>query len=178
MLPKTRCFQNICLINLRHCLTMAEQLIRLMVYSRWLLRPPRSSTFLDRSLSPAIRPQSWCSTKILVSSNHVKFHVIKSQHSSKYVDSQKLGSGFLLLLSRPFYLEGRGITFPPPSPLNRIHPRILSCAIAHLHDILHSSPHTFTLSTTVPRVSSSGSQQSSSYLFDKLWIWPIFIHSL
>ena len=49
-------FQNICLINLRHLLTMVEQLIRLIVHSRSILRPPRTSKLLDRSLSPKTRP--------------------------------------------------------------------------------------------------------------------------
>ena len=35
---------------------MVEQLIRLIVHSRSLLRPPRTSKLLDRSLSPATRP--------------------------------------------------------------------------------------------------------------------------
>ena len=59
------CFQNVRLINLRHLLTMVEQLIRLIVHSRSILRPPRSSKFSDRSLSPAIRPPSWCSANLL-----------------------------------------------------------------------------------------------------------------
>ena len=36
--------------------------------------------------------------------------MIKTQHSSKYIDFQKLGFGFWLLLSWPFYPEGRIIT--------------------------------------------------------------------
>ena len=103
------CFQNVRLINLRHLLTMVEQLIRLIVHSWSILRPPRSSKFLDRSLSPAIRPPSWCSTSFLFSSNHVKFYVIKTQHSSWYLDSQTLGSRFWFVLSRPFYPK-RGLS--------------------------------------------------------------------
>ena len=129
-----RCFQNVRLINLRHLLTMVEQLIRLIVHSRSILRPPRSSKFPDRSLPPAIRPPSWCSTSLLFSSNHVKFYVIKTQHSFWYLDSQTFGSRFWLLLSRPSYPEGRVITFSPP--LNRICPQILSCANAQLRGTL------------------------------------------
>ena len=125
------CFQNLRLINLRHLLTIVEELIRVIVNSRSILRPPRSSKFPDRSLSPAIRPPSWCSTN---------------------------------LLSRPFLSRRAGYHILPP-PLNRIRPRILSCAIAYRYDILNSSPYIFTLSTTVPWVSSSRSPQLSSYLF-------------
>ena len=58
-------FQNVRLINLRHLLTMVEQLIRLIVHSRSILRPPRSSKFPNRSLPPAIRPPSWCLANLL-----------------------------------------------------------------------------------------------------------------
>ena len=110
MLPKTWCFQNILLINLSHCLTMVQQLIRVMVHSRSILRPPRTSKLLDRSLSPAIWPPSRCSTNLLISSNHVEFYMIKIQYSSSYFHSQKLDSKFWLYRSRPFCPEGWGIT--------------------------------------------------------------------
>ena len=42
-----------------------------------------------------------------------------------------------------------GLSHSPPPP-NRICPQILSCTIAHLYDILNSSPYIFMLSTTVP----------------------------
>ena len=42
------CFENVHPINLRHLLTMVEQLIRLIVNSRTLLRPLRTSKLLDR----------------------------------------------------------------------------------------------------------------------------------
>ncbi|KAG5401143.1 hypothetical protein IGI04_015750 [Brassica rapa subsp. trilocularis] len=58
MLPKMLCFQNVRLINLRHLITMVEQLIRLIVPSRSILRPRHSSNFADRSLPSAVRPPS------------------------------------------------------------------------------------------------------------------------
>ena len=107
-------FQNVCLINLRHSLTMVVQLIRLKAHPRSILRPPRTLELHDRSLSLAIWPPSRCSTNLLFSSNHVKFYVIKTQHSSKYVESQKLGYIFWLCRSRPFYPFGRVTTFSRP----------------------------------------------------------------
>ncbi|KAF2580842.1 hypothetical protein F2Q70_00011416 [Brassica cretica] len=56
------CFQNVLLINLRHILTMVEQLIRLIVHSRSLLRTPRTLKLLDQSLSSATRPPQRYST--------------------------------------------------------------------------------------------------------------------
>ncbi|WZY97998.1 hypothetical protein YC2023_070327 [Brassica napus] len=52
------CFQNIRLINLRHLLTMIEQLIQLIVHSRSILRLPRFSKFSVRFLPLTIRPSS------------------------------------------------------------------------------------------------------------------------
>ena len=120
VLPKTWCFQNVILINLSHCLTMVEQLIRLIVHSWTILWPSCTSKLLDRSLSLAIRPPSWCSTNLLFSLNHVKFYVIKTQHSSRYLDSQKLGSKFQLCRSWPFYPFGR-VTAPfIRFPINKV----------------------------------------------------------
>ena len=93
---------------------MLEWHIRLMVHPQSIHRPSCTSQLLDWFLSPAIRPPSRCSTNLPFFLTHVKFYIIKTQNSSKYIDSQKLGFGFLLLLCRPFYTEGRGITFSPP----------------------------------------------------------------
>ena len=108
--PKVLCSQTVLLINLSHFLTMVECHVRLMLHPRSILRLPRTSKLLDRSLSPAIWPPSWCSTNLLFYSNHVKFYMIKTQNSSRCFDSQKLGSKFLLCRSRPFYPFGRVTT--------------------------------------------------------------------
>ena len=96
-LPKTWCFQNVLLINLSHCLTMVEQFIRLMVHSWSILWPSCTLKLLAWSLSPAIQPLSWCSTNLLFFLNHVKFYVIKTQHSSRYFRFPKARLPILIL---------------------------------------------------------------------------------
>jgi len=130
------CFQNVHLINLRHLITMVEQLIRLIVPSQTILRPPRSSKFADRSLPPAVRPLSWCSTSLLFSSNHVKFYVIKTQHSSWYLDSQMLGSRFILYYYYFFLSRRAGYHILPP-PLIEF---ILECLLRKCSASGHTPP--------------------------------------
>ena len=76
-----------------------------------------TTSFFNISQSTLIARDS--TTKLMLDQSSLFFEscqVLGDQNSLFFQirRSQKLGSGFWLLLSQPFYPEGRGITFSPP----------------------------------------------------------------
>ena len=134
VLQKTSCWRNVVLTKRRSYKTPFLQNAELLNRraSKNVVLPKRPSHQSKTSFNFGRATYSTHSSLTITSSPTSYFKTSRS-----ILIARNSTTTMILDHSHSFFLTGFYIL---PPPLNRIRPRILSCAIAHLRDILHLSP--------------------------------------